>query len=127
MDVEGMPRDEFHNWRDCDSQDKESSGFKNYKIGHKFGDFAVGDVVEVVTPDQWGVYEVGDRAFVSNIRGDGDDELVLTTLDPRTIPKGHIAHGDYINAENVKHGLVPITPEEEAAAIASIIKLKEVS
>lgn len=126
MDVEGMPRDEFHNWRDCESQGK-GSGYKALKIGHKIGDFAVGDVVEVVTADRWDVYAVGDRAFISNIRADDPAEVVLTTLDPRTIPKGHIAHGDFINLENIKHCLVPVTPEEEAAAIASIVRLKDVS
>jgi hypothetical protein len=128
MDQENMPRDEFHNWRDCNSQGAKGSGYKALKIGTEVaGGYKVGDVVEVVTPDKWSTFEVGDRAFVSNIRTEDVGELVLTTLDPKTLPKGHIAHGDFINAENVKRAIEPVTPEEEAEAIASIIKIREVS
>ena len=119
-----MERNEHHNWDDCNHE--RANSYPLLKLGSALGNgFFVGDVVEITKPDESHNYEVGDRLYISNLGGngvqsDGDIEVCVTTLNPHKVPEGHYSHGNFILVSHLKRE-EPVTPEEEAEAIASIL------
>lgn len=119
-----MKHNEHNNWLEEYSQQTKDTGYQQLALGKEVGDgFRVGDVVEIVMPDRHNTFVVGDRLFISNLswKREQDGEVCITTLDPRRIPKDHVAHGNFIPLDRLKLVHEPVTPEEEAEIVASIL------
>lgn len=103
-----------------------TSGYKQLKKGSQIFDseFKVGDLVRIKEGPETAF--AGEERWISNLRTteatvDNGFAICLTDIPPDKWPKGHIAHGHFYGLSQIELAFEPVTPQEEAEVLKSIL------